>query len=73
MRYGDCPTTSHYSASVLTRRKFQETWSTWSPVSSPGLLARLERMVGVNQGERVRLVIRRAREDTGLDIADIGK
>ena len=42
-------------------------------MSSPDLLARVERMVGVNQGERVRLVISRDREDTGLTIADIGK
>ena len=40
-------------------------------MSSPGLLARVERMLGVNQGERVRLFIKR--EDTGLTIADIGK
>ena len=52
---------------------FQEISSGWSPVSSPDLLARVERMVGVNQGDRVRLIIRREREDTGLAIADIGK
>ena len=54
---------------VLT---FQSLLTSLSLVNSPRLLARVERMMGVNQGERVKIIISRE-EILDNDIASIGK
>ena len=51
---------------------FQSLLTSLSLVNSPRLLARVERMMGVNQGERVKIIISRE-EILDNDIASIGK